>query len=281
MGALWALIFICQADAQIRRADTRVVPLQQDDARQKWQNFKSSRTADCCMDFTIEHAPRRGESVEYAGTLFNLNDGATTLTRILVEKAGNGGGASAASRPAADILLINSPGGAQVWKFDGNKAVRLPKSEWLSPIMDGLIYSPFDLLVPYKSWEAKYAGPGRIGQAVHFFDLQAPEDFNLPGGEPDVKVGKVRVALTREFDTPAAAEVYSNFGRLLKTLTLASAKKIDGVWLAAKLELRDDITRSKDILRFTAAKMRAALPKGIFSPESLGKRPEKPLLEEF
>ena len=106
------------------------------------------------MDFTIEHAPRRGESVEYAGTLFNLNDGATTLTRILVEKAGNGGGASAASRHAADILLINSPGGAQVWKFDGNKAVRLPKSEWLSPIMDGLIYSPFDLLVPYKSWEA-------------------------------------------------------------------------------------------------------------------------------
>ena len=52
------------------------------------------------------------------------------------------------------------------------------------------------------------------------------------------------------------------------------------------VEFFDDETNSISITSALSTqvlklKERAALPKGIFSPESLGKRPEKPLLEEF
>ncbi len=280
MGALWALIFVCVSDAQIRRWDTRVVPLESDDAEKRWNEFKAASTVDYCMDFRLEHAPRRGESSYYSGTIYSLNKGHELLTRILIWKSDGDAKAEPSSKPLADFLLKDSPYGCEVWKYANGAAVKLDKPDWRKPMVEGLLYSPFEIISPYKRWEARYFGPGRIGQAVHYFDLRAPADFLKQAGE-GVGFDKIRVALSREFNAPVCVEAYGPYNRLLKTLSLGSVKKIDGVWIVSKLELRDDLNRSKDILRFTAAKMKPALPESIFTPQALGKIPEKPLLEEL
>lgn len=273
MGTLWVLIFVTSADAQIKRVNDRVAPLVEDEAQKRWGEFASSRTADYCMDFTIEHAPRKGKSVFYSGTIFSSNKGAASYTRIRAAKK--------SSTDTVDFLLVNSPQSQEVWKFEDGKAVQVPKEKWQTPLMEGLVYSPFDLLMPYRNWKARYAGAGRIGQAVHYYDLEVPQDFKITENFKDTKIGKIRIALSRDFNAPAAAEVYSTKGELLKTLSLGSVKKIDDLWIMKTAQLRDDLSREKDILRFTYAKMRPIFSKSIFSKDSLGKAPEKPLLEEL
>lgn len=275
MGALWALIFVCEVNAQTRSHHSmRTVALTKEDAAQAWSRFTKTRTANYAMRFSIEHAPRRGESSFYDGIALNQNKGRTSLTRILVKKNGE-------QKESVEFLLENSPQKKRVWKFENGKALEVPQSDWGKPILRGLIYSPVDLLSPYTSWDYRYAGGGRIGQAVHFFDTTPPEE------NPKVKIGgdeigKVRIALSREFNHPVAVETYAKDGKLLKTFSLGSVKKIDGFWMAKTLQVKDELTKAKDIIRFTSANMEQtnSAPE-VFSQNSLGKAIKLPIMKEL
>lgn len=266
MGAVFALIFVSEAGAQIRRGHDRVVELSQGEAEEMWRTFRSAKIAgDYAMDFVLTHSPRRGESVKYEGKIYGTERSGRTLTRIRIKKAG------VPDAKIHDFILFNSPKEPKVWRAEGGKFAEIPPNEWLKPLADGVILSPFDLLTPYVNWPHKYSGPGRIGQAVHFFDL-APSQKVFNG------ISGVRMALTREFNSPAQTKIFSEEGKALKTVSLGSVKKIDGLWIVAELSARDESTRDKDNLRFRAAKLNAVLPASIFDSSA---SPEDPPVVEM
>lgn len=267
MSALAALIFVFDASAQPRRpVNDKVAPLSKREAAERWAEFSSAKLADYCMSFSISHNPRRGESVFYDGLIFGSERDGAALTRIRIKKSGD------PSAKFADFILKNTPRGSEIFTAENGKWKKIPESEWFKPMLGGLVYSPFDILMPYRFWEARYDSAGRIGQAVYFFALAAPEGFK--GG-----VSKVVLALTRDFNAPAQTEIFGGDGKLVKTVSLGSVKKVDGLWIMRESSARDELSRDKDILRFRAAKLRAALPASVFSTDAAPTAPETPELK--
>lgn len=262
MGALIALIFVSESVAQIRRGNDRVVELTTQEASEMWGKFKSAKIAgDYVMDFTITHSPRKGENVEYTGEIYGTRRGDEVLTRIRVKKANQ------ENAPVSDFILSNSSRGGVVWKAEGDKFVEVSKADWFKPLVDGLIYSPFDLLMPYVNWKYVYVGGGRIGQAVYFFDLLPPSK------EIAKEVSRVRIAITREFNSPAQTEIYNQEGDVAKKVTLGSVKKFDGLWLVRQMFARDEKSRDKDKLEFRAGAVKTIIDSSVFDPT---KKPTTP-----
>ena len=251
------LIFVSQAVAQAVKKPRfeSGIDLARAEAMERWHSFTASSIDGAhCMGFKILHRPRRGEETVFTGTMAVMRKGGDLWTRLTLHSAGN---------PAeeADFILKNSPVSPAVWKFVDGKFVMLPRVDWQKPICKGLLYSPFDLLMPFKYWTPEYVGAGRVaGRGAHFFELSSP-DF------PDKKV---RAALTRDFNVLTRVEVDSA-GGASRLADVVSVKKVDGLWIIREASVKDMRTGDKDILRFTKAKMRAELDADTFSPASSGK----------
>lgn len=275
VGALAALIFVLSARAAPRSgADTNSVrALSKEEAAEMWAGFSRSGIAgDYCMEFSIAHRPRRGEETRAFGEIFgSKTPEGFDVTRVRIFTRNTPDGAPAC---AADFILENDPAAPRVYRVENGKAREVPRADWTKPFADGFIYSPFDLLMPYKFWNPKYDGPGRIGQAVHFFRLEPPEGAQGAGGA-------VRLALSREFSSPVQAQVLGADTRPAKTLKLASVKKIGSRWIMREAELRDESTRDKDILRFLSANFSGKIPASLFDARSPEPNPKKPAMEKI
>lgn len=219
--------------------------LTSDEAAQMWSEFSRAAIAgDYCMNFSLSHRPRKGEETRLRGEIFGTKtpDG-FDKTRIRIFGKPDAANSGAPRECIADYILVNDPNNPQVFKFADGKFSPLPRGEWNKPFADGIIYSPFDIMMPYKFWSSRYDGAGRIGQAVHYFLL-------TPAGSNSAAV---RLALSREFSSPVQVQTLAADGGSVKTLNLASVKKIGSRWIMREIQLRDDKSRDKDILRFDAA----------------------------
>ncbi|MBE6414849.1 MAG: hypothetical protein E7035_09930 [Verrucomicrobiaceae bacterium] len=252
LSTFFVLIFLSTANGQgFKRQQAKVgLDLSPEAAAERWVEFSSSKLgSDYCMLFELIHRPRKSEEIKYVGYMFGAErtDGLYMRLRI-----------APASHPSnsEEFIMKNSSKGCDVWKFKDGKFVKLSKADWLKPLYDGLLYTPFDLLMPYKFWNASYIGAGRIGQAVHLFDLTST----------DFPFDRVRVALTRDFNVPAQIQLLGKNSK--KTANLGSVKKVDNLWFMREASVKDEISKDKDILRFTHARFNIILPKSIFDEVS-------------
>lgn len=270
-GALFtALAFTPSAYAQPRSAPSeKVRALPQAEAAERWREFSSSEIAgDYCMAFLLSHNPRKSESTEYRGLIFGSRRDGGTATRVTVKPAGSPKAA------AADFILLNSPASSKIWRLADGKFREIPESEWGKPILDGLVFSPFDILAPYRWWKPVYKGPARMGKAVHIYALLPPGGF--PGG-----ISKVEIALTREFNSPAQTEIFGGAPSALKTVRLGAVKKLDGLWVVSELTARDNSSGDADRLKFVSGAVKINLQAEVFSVERPLLSPEVPELEIF
>ena len=255
LSTFFVLIFLIQTnvcDAQsIKRPRFNVgINLSPEAAQERWQEFSNSKLGgDYCMLFEIKHRPRKSEETKYIGYMMGIERNGTVYTRIRVAPA---------STPTKiqEYILKNSPSVSEVWKFENTKFVQVPSKDWQQPMCDGLLYSPFDIPMPYKYWQSKYVGVDRVGQAVHLYDLTSPE---FPSKT-------VRIALSRDFNAPSQIQI---FGKdCYKTANLGSVKKVDGLWIMREASIKDENSKDKDILRFTAACFKTNLPLAFFLPDA-------------
>ncbi len=246
------LIFLSSANAQsVRRPRTKPgLDLSPAAAQERWTEFTSSQLgSDYCMDFEIIHRPRKSKEIKYVGYMLGTERGGTLYTRIRIYPV---------SEPAKaeEYIMRNSISGGSVWRFKDSKFVKIDKADWLKPLYEGLLYSPFDLLMPYKYWQSRYAGAGHVGQAVHLYDLNSGEFPN----------SRVRIALTRDFNVPAQIQIFGVNGD--KTALLGAVKKVDDLWFMSEASVKDESTKDKDILRIKAVRFKITLPMSIFEPTS-------------
>ncbi len=248
LSTLVVLFFFTSVYAQPSRTGRtadRVVPLSQQESAERWLEFTSSKLAtDFCMDFTIRHIPRRGAETLYKGTIWGTEINGVSTMRLRLSKDGN--------EEFGDYILKSSKNFDSITKFENGEAIKLDYSAYHKPLLDGLIYTPFDLLMQYRYWKnVEYKGADRIGQAVHYFDISAPKEF----AEKFPQINVVRIALSREFNHPVQTEFFDSQKNLVKTSTLSSVKKVGDFWIARQIDLRNDITRDKDRLTFIAARL--------------------------
>lgn len=265
--------FAISAFAQrARRVDTSVRPLSIADANERWAEFLSSRPVkDYCFKFDMTHLPRKSEGVEYFGYVWGKHlSGDTFFMRLKIAKKVD-------EKESAEFLFLSENGICKMFKkFDG-KVVEIPQSDWFKPILDGLIYTPFDFASPYKKWASNYAGAGRVGRAVHFFDMRPDAEFAKKN--PNLK--KVRIALSREFNAPFYTEYYGEGESPERTLLLGVIKKIDDIWFMKEVEMQDKKNRDKDKMEIVAIKFFNSIPFEIFDVKAFDKEIENPILDEI
>ena len=255
-----------------RRADTSVRPLSIEDASARWAEFLANRPMrDYAFKFSLSHLPRKSDAAEYEGLFWGKHfSGDTFFMRLKIWRKSE-------ESAAEEFLFVSENGECKMFKKSCGRAEQIPQSDWFKPILAGLIYSPFDFATPYKKWAANYAGPGRVGRAVHFFDMRPDEKFAAQN--PQIK--KVRIALSREFNAPFYTEYYGEGGEPSRTMLLDSIKKIDGVWFMKEMEMQDKSSRDKDKMKICAIKFYESLPLEIFTEKSLEDGIETPALDEI
>lgn len=255
-----------------RRVDTSVRPLSADDAKERWEEFLVSRPVkDYCFKFDMAHLPRKSEAVEYFGYVWGRHlSGGTYSMRLKISQKSDAG-------KSAEFLFVSKNGVCRMFKKTGGKVEEIPHSDWFKPILDGLVYTPFDFAAPYKKWKSNYAGPGRVGRAVHFFDMRPDAEF----AEKNPNLKKVRIALSREFNAPFYTEYYGEGESPERALMLDSIKKIGDVWFMKEIEMQDKKNRDKDKMKIVAIKFFDSLSPEIFDVENFGKEIENPILEEI
>jgi len=267
MSTLGVLIFVFNLSHAQRtlRTNDRVAPLPSEAAKERWQEFFNSRQSEnYFFEFDLVHIPRKSESTTYKGFLLGKYFDGNYHTRLILSD----------EKSNEDFLMIYSNRGEhKVYKFDKeiNAPRLLEKSEWTNSFIKELISSPFEVFMPYKSWESFYTGAGRIGQAVYFYTLKSPSE-DLPN---------VRIALSREFNHPVQSEfLKENIAQ--KTVSLSSVKKVGDYWIMKDVEIKDNISKDKDKMIVVAANLEDILDKKLFTPENLGKAIEqKPVLERI
>lgn len=245
-------------------SSSRVFPLTPEEAARRWAEFSATRpAADYCFAFILEHKPRRGESRDYEGLIWGTaGDVSQANTRISLRDK--------ATKEPVEFLILGNSGKPEIYRFKGGKTEKLETTQWLSPLMEGLIYSPFDVLMPFKTWPSSYFGPGRVARAVHFYDLKAPENFS------GADISKIRVALSREFNAPFQTEFFDKNGDVSRVLSLGSVKKFDEKWIVKELEMFDKNSRDRDSIKIVSAKFLKEFPEGIFDVKTLSKTFEAP-----
>ncbi|MBO7521689.1 MAG: outer membrane lipoprotein-sorting protein [Opitutales bacterium] len=269
---LMLVLAAAPADAQrARRADTSVRPLTREDADQRWAEFLASRPArDYAFKFELSHMPRKSPASEYEGYFWGKHfSGDTFFMRLKIWRKSE-------ESSAEEFLFVSENGECKMFKKECGKPAQIPQSDWFKPLLAGLVYTPFDFAAPYKKWAANYAGPGRVGRAVHFFDMRPGGDFARQN--PQIK--KVRVALSREFNAPFYTEYYGEGDTPSRSMLLDSIKKIGDIWFMKEMEMQDKATRDKDKMKIAAVKF-DELPIEIFSEKSLEEGIENPILDEI
>ncbi len=269
MGTFIVLFFLhFNLSAQPRRPVTnQVVEISEENAAERWLSFVMSKQADnFFFSFELKHIPRRDKEFSYFGDMLAKRIEEKYYTRLRFKSP---------DEKVYDYLFVVNEDTAKSEAFRYNANTRsvekLEGDALLKPLAEGLIYTPFDLLMNYKYWDWKYLKAGRIAQAVYFFKLSSPYDW----------LGDIEIALTREFNSPVQTQFFRKDGKLLRTFLLGSVKKINDYWIVKTAEIKDEVSKDKDKLIIQAANLKEVLDENLFKQESLGKGIDRILLEDI
>jgi hypothetical protein len=229
--------------------------------------FRQARLqGDFCLRFQLVHMPRRGDETSYEGTAWGTWTDQGPVTRFQLRPA-------PVSADTPDDLtkrdtntwvwLVQNGAAPRVWVLPPGATAphELPSSAWHAPLFPGLVYTPFDLLMPFMYWpKFEYGGPARVKGRVTDLYVMLP---------PTADAGPVRVALDREFNALVRAEQLDDKRQPTRQFEILSFEKVQGQWLVKTLDLLDLATRDKDRFTVTAAALNVRLAPAIFDPMRL------------
>lgn len=237
--------------------------------------FRSLRLeGDFCFKFQLKHKPRQGRTVRYNGVMYgSWNDrGPVSRFKLFPEKVTRG--VSVESSPIE--MIVQNGVAPEVW-------IRRPDSESFSligddalfdPIFDGVLYTPFDLQMPFVFWnDYTYEGPSRVSSRVGQRFLMQPPEASLASQNG---ITSVRIALDDTYYALLKAEVFGGAKELRSTFEAEVLRKIQGQWIVREVSLQD--ARTKDVTDFEvkAASVGLVFNAVVFDPDSNVDVPEIP-----
>ncbi|MEM1222729.1 MAG: hypothetical protein AAGH40_08190 [Verrucomicrobiota bacterium] len=249
--AIAGLFFVsgfCSVEAQPSKDnDSRYQLIDRDEGERRLAAFRRQRLrGDYCFNFQLEHLPRREKTVRYNGTMWGTWNEQGALTRFQISKTALG-----SSETSPDLFLeviIQNGANPSVWKrrTSDENFERISGDQLFEPLISGIVYSPFDLQMPFIFWdEFEYEGPVRVkSRIVQRFLMLAPDDpiYESRG------IDAVRLSLDDTYDALFVVEVVGEEGKELSRFDVENFKKVQGQYIVKSITLKDHV--SKDRTRF-------------------------------
>lgn len=224
------------------------------------ERFRHQRLdGDFRFQFELEHLPRRAKTVHFYGTLWGSWNEMGAINRFRIEPVEG-------YLDEVVELIVQSGPYPRVWKRAGlaGNFVLLEGDALFEPVIPGIVYTPFDLQMPFVYWtEFSYQGPDRVrSRTVQQFLMYPPMDsiYRERG------IASVRMGLDDVYDTLLFAEVQDASEVIISEFSVDRWKKVDGRYIVKQITLED--MGSKDRTRFIVhdATVGLNLPEQTFQP---------------
>ncbi len=213
------------------------------------------------LEFELRVMPRKGDERTLKGHLIGSRNELGPISRLSI--AGQNGVAD------EQRWLIQSGREPAAWQWSGatQKTVPLGAVDAFAAI-EGTDLTLFDLQMPFVYWQDFiYEGVAKVrGRPAHSFVLYPPAE--LASARPE-KTG-VRVLLDTQFQALVQAELLGPKGVSQKTISILDLKKTGEQWIVKSIDLRNNVTRDKTRISFTAAGLNLSLPAKTFTADGLG-----------
>ena len=262
-----------QASAQVRQGGERASRFMEridvEEGAQRLAAFRRQRlVGDFCFEFELAHKPRRGRTIPYAGIMWGSWNESGPITRFRVSSTRPKEGESVNSSEGVELIIQNgvSP---QAWirQNDGSDFELIEGEALFEPIMPGLLYSPFDLQMPFVYWkDFTYEGPTLVGvtRVAQQFLMQPP----VLSACAERGISGVRVGLDDTYNALWRVEVMNAEGEVSSRFAVESFKKVQEQYIVKRITLKDYTSRDRTTFEVKAAALGVSLSRDLFCPRS-------------
>jgi hypothetical protein len=262
-----------QASAQVRLsgepASRFMERIDAEEGAQRLAAFRRQRLeGDFCFEFELAHKPRRGRTIPYKGIMWGSWNELGPITRFRVSSARPKDGESVDSSQEVELIIQNGVT-PQAWirRNDGSDFTLIEGEALFEPIMPGLLYSPFDLQMPFVYWkDFTYEGPTLVGvtRVAQQFLMQPP----VTSACSEQGISGVRVGLDDTYNALWRIEVMNAESEVASRFAVESFKKIQEQYIVKRITLTDYTSRDRTTFEVKAASVGISLNRNLFCPRS-------------
>lgn len=272
-SAVWLLLLLLllqlspslEAQPRIQHRLPEADRLDEEEAAEVLARFRSyTYDSDHLLRFRLKHLPFRARGNTYHGFLMGSFDPVTFthLQRIIIEKPRSAFREDPAT-PIKEILIIRGFNYAVYTKV-GEEVTLLEESEYITPILEDLEITYFDLLIPFLYWNYEYSGPSQLkARPIQTFTMMPPE-----GAYPDTGLDKLVISLDDQASGLLRYQAYDIEETLIRTMELLSIQQSDGLAIPKRIDYKNQLTRDKTRIEIIAASMNEDFEAETFLPES-------------
>lgn len=225
--------------------------------------FRQQRLdGDFCFAFELAHKPRRGRTVRYDGMMWGSWNEEGPITRFRVKPNDS---SDVNAEPVELIVQNGAKPRAWIRRSANDEFTRIEGEALFEPILPGLLYSPFDLQMPFVYWEEFiYEGPVLIGasRVAQQFLMQPP----VGSASAERGVSGVRVGLDDTYDALWRIEVIGGSGEAISRFAVESFKKVSGQYIVKRITLKNYASKDRATFEVKAAEVGISLNRNFFNP---------------
>lgn len=270
-----AVVFFCActyccAQTVSRKDDSRYEEIDLQEGRERLEQFRAQRLdGDYCFHFQLVHYPAESiKRIRYSGKMWGIWNEQGPLTRVELYP-------NAENQDEVIELILQAGVEPKVWKrSSGTSQFELVEGDALyEPVFPGVVYSPFDLQMPYLYWEQfDYVGTSREqARILQQFVMHPPV-----GSDVASRFGGVRIGLDDTYNALFKVEVLDNDLNQLSEFLVRGLVKLQEQHIVKEVSLIDSELGERTHFLLRAACVGLSLPDEWFDPSSDEAEPSIP-----
>ena len=230
-------------------------------------DFRRQRLeGDFCFEFELEHKPRRKPTVRYKGIMWGTWNDIGPLTRVLISTPEDQKTDEVGIPHEVDLIIQNGAfPEAWIRHSSDSEYKRVDGVAIFEPILPGILYSPFDLQMPFIYWQDfVYEGPALFGvsRVVQKFLMIAPKD----SASQTQGIVSVRVCLDDTYNALWRIETMNEDDSVRSRFTVESFKKVQNQYIVKRITLTDYPAKDRTTFNVEKASVGISLSHEIFNP---------------
>lgn len=243
----------------VNDAKTAMERIDAEEGARRLDAFREQRLqGDYVFEFQLEHKPRKARTVRYDGTMWGSWNEQGAITRFSIST-----GASGADTDLE--LLVQNGRAPKAWsRQNASGDFKLIKgADLFKPLLPGLVYSVFDLQMPFIFWDDfVYEGPALVGASriAQRFLMIPPE------GSESARQGisGVRVSLDDTYNALWRVEVLDEEGNIRSKFSVESFKKVQEQYIVKRITLIDYHSKDRTTFKVVDASVGQKLEDELF-----------------
>jgi hypothetical protein len=249
--------------------------IDQAEGAKRMASFRAQRLeGDFCFKFQLEQKPRRGRTIRYNGIMYgSWNDrGPVSRFKLFPEQIGK----DVPVDHSPIEMIVQNGIAPEVWiRREASDPFTLIEGNALfEPVFDGVLYTPFDLQMPFVFWEDYiYEGPSRVLSRIGQRFLMQPPEGSLANQDG---ITAVRIALDDAYYALLQVEVMEGADTPRSSFTVRGLKKVQGQYIVKTIQLKNLQSKDATDFKVKAASVGLVFDAAVFDPDSNVHAPEIP-----